>query len=126
LIIKNLLDHDVVIRVSDNPIKEIVLPLNSGGIRLDSFNNTIPDTESGIRILQSIYIHKQQNLPPESEGILYIVPKKVAELYKDLRNDLMYPATNPRTDGACIENGNCRYVRYLRMPDHLLMKRREV
>jgi hypothetical protein len=87
--------------------------------KLDSFDREICRVDSGIPVVQSVYVHDPVKLPPQEKGTFWIVPKLMAELYRNERSDFVYPATNPRRDGAEIVDTKVKFVRYFRRPSTL-------
>jgi len=70
-----------------------------------------------VTISQCIYSVDASALPPPKDCTWYIVPKIVRDAFRDKRNDLISPGTNPGVDGAIVKNGKIVSVRRFRLPD---------
>lgn len=116
MIIKNYTDHAITVEIKNETVR---FPKCKGVSKLDSFEREIYRLENGVPVVQTVFLHDASKLPPKEHGTLWIVPKLVAELYRNERDDLVYPATNPRKDGAEIVDTKIKFVRYLRRPGAL-------
>ena len=116
--VKNWVDHDIKVVLEGGDIR--TYPQCTGSERLDSFNRAAFSVDGDIPVVESLYIHDDTRLPPKEEGTVWIVSRLVAELYKDERNDLIFPATNPKRDGASMDGTKVKHVRYFRKPNVLV------
>lgn len=114
----NLNDHEII--VTDGEM-QIVYPRSRKSMRMEQREETIC-TIDGIPVVQMVYECSNNFLPEKKEGVYYIVPKVVRDLYASSRDDLISPGTNPGVDGAVIGKGKIKCVRRFRLPDRLLVK----
>jgi len=88
-------------------------------LKLNKITREVCKVDAGIPLVQNVFLHDANLMPPVQKGVFYIVPKLVAELYKEERSDFIYPGTNPSEDGAIITNGRITTVKRFRLPNVL-------
>ena len=111
-IVKNKTDHIVNVVYKDENIQ---YPESDGPIRLDMFDRKLYRIDNGIPVIQGMYQHDESKLPPKECGTLYITSKLIATLYSGIRDDFVFPGTNPR-DGGQFENDKLKFVKQFRRP----------
>lgn len=112
----NATGHTVRVRQTDGDVK--VHPPSSIYLRLTGAD--VRDwSAKDVEIVQRRFYHKPSNLPEVQEDVMYIVSRKFACAYANLRDDLVYPDTE---DGAERDGcGRVLAVRRFRRPDKLEM-----
>jgi|GEM_PF-5078332 hypothetical protein len=115
----NLVNHKIDVTLDNGSTFQY--KTNATSVKLNKINREVCRVDAGIPLVQSIFLHEENLLPQPKKGVFYIVPKVVAEMYKNTRSDFIYPATNPRPeeDGAIITNGKITSVRKFRLPSVL-------
>ena len=92
---------------------------DAGSFKLNKITREVCKVDAGIPLVQNVFLHDANLMPPVQKGVFYIVPKLVAELYKEERSDFIYPGTNPSEDGAIIVDGRVTTVKRFRLPNVL-------
>ncbi len=92
---------------------------DAGSLKLNKISREVCKIDAGIPIVQNVFLHDENLMPPLQKGVFYIVPKLIAEIYKEQRSDFIYPGTNPSEDGATITNGRVTAVKQFRLPNIL-------
>ena len=90
-----------------------------GALKLNKISREVCKVDAGIPLVQNVFLHDESLMPPVQKGVFYIVPKLIAEIYKEDRSDFIYPGTNPSEDGAIITNGRVTTVKQFRLPNVL-------
>lgn len=91
----------------------------ASSIKLNVIKREVSRIDAGIPVIQNVYLHDEKLMPPQEKGVFYIVPKIVAELYKDTRSDFIYPGTNPNEDGAILKDRKVVSIKQFRLPNVL-------
>ena len=113
--LKNCCNHQIDITLSSGQVVSI-LPSNEV-VRL--VTDEIEECSVvGIPIARKVYYHSAL-LPPKRPGTLYIVPRQVAFIYADIRDDFVYPDTRSATQWDPSTKRPLD-VRRLRFPPKLL------
>jgi hypothetical protein len=121
-IVKNRADH--VINVVANS-EYIQFPECAEPLRAEGFDRKLYRIDNGIPVIQNLYYNDPQNLPPKESGTVYITSKLFATLYRDIRNDFVYPATDPVRDRAKYDGKTLNFVRHFRRPSQLIEREPE-
>lgn len=114
----NLNDHEVI--VADGEM-QIVYPRSRKSIKMTQREETVCVID-GIPLVKMVYECSKDFLPEKKDGVYYIVPKVVRDLYSGERDDLISPGTNPGVDGATVGRGRIKCVRRFRLPDTLVVR----
>lgn len=117
----NLTGHDIVVSVDGS---ELTYPRSSDPLRLVHRVETLCSDYNGVSIVRSVFIHNDDAMPMVKKGVMYLVPKLVAELYADIRDDFVSPGTNVLLDEPeflYAEDGSRRVkaVKQFRLPGKL-------
>jgi hypothetical protein len=114
VVLVNATGHDVMVRGKDGsitvyPKSPISIRLSGADVREWSVHN--------VEIVQRRFYHESLPVPIANPGVRYIVSKKTAYAYANLRDDLIFPDTE---DGAERDDaGWVTAVRRFRRPDKL-------
>jgi len=111
----NATGHTIRVRQQSGDL--LVHPSTAMCLRLvgaDVRDWSIPDIE----VVQRRFYHDPLLLPPQQDGVLYIVSRKFANAYATIRSDFVFPDTE---DAERDLGGRVLAVRRFRRPDVLEM-----
>lgn len=111
--VESYIGHQLKYHHPDNTIT--TFPKNRG-VKLSSREIKYYSKDGDYEIVRRVYFPSKK-LPEPEPGVKFVVSKIVANLYRGIRNDLIYPGTHPEYDESIIENGKLVGIKRFRLPD---------
>ena len=129
--IVNLNLHAIRVEKSNGSVFEF--PANGRALRFTTLDEIV-DEYRGIPIVKRLYLDPEVgNIPPKKEGVYYILPNQITQLFSPYRNainmnrdDFISPDTRKDTGAIRSETGRVLAVHRFKTADEFLLKRSEV